>query len=221
MEESGAGVSAAQHREAILAAHNRTSAGADAQLQTLLRRAHAESVHHTRRLDVIERSIDEAVARQSSLALDTPAGARQFQHFLLQKHREILAVVDDARSSDAQLQSQVQALSTGYTVATDYPADAADGGSQDVAGQGVSRGGVDGVHGTGDRSMPVILQPGELGPFGYEEAVPGTGIWLPQDEISGKMVIVAPGELAPSGYEQIGTAPDGSGVWWPEKPGPR
>lgn len=211
-------MSAAQRREAVLAAQNRSSAGADTQLQTLLRRAHEASVQNLGRLDVIERSVDEAVARQSSLALDTPAGARQFQQFLLQKHREILAVVDDARSADSALESQVQGLSQGYTLPADYTPDPA--GAQGDA-QGLTRGGLDGVHGTGDHSMPVILKPGELGPYGYQEAVPGTGIWIPQDEISGKMVIVAPGELAPSGYEQLGTAPDGSGVWWPEQPGPR
>lgn len=224
MAESGEGIAEAQQREEILAGRNTTAAGADAQLQTLLRTAHTTAAQYAQRLDGIDKAVNEAVARQASMALDTAAGARQFQQFLAAKHREILAVLDDAQQSNSELQTQVQALSGHY----DFPADTPTiDPNQPLPPNGVTetpgltRGDIDGIHGTGDHSMPIIKQPGELGPYGYDEPIPGTGIWVPQDQVSKNLVIVPPGMLAPSNTQLIGTAPDGSGIWWYVPPGPR
>lgn len=43
----------------------------------------------------------------------------------------------------------------------------------------VSRGAIDGVHGTDSYPMPVVQPPGQLGPYGYHEGAPG--VWLPDD----------------------------------------
>lgn len=223
MAQSGESIDAAQQREAVLAGRNATAAGTDVALQSLLTKAHQTATDLTGRLDRIEDALNEGVARQASV-VKTSLGARQFQRFLADKHRQILQVMDDARQSGSELHGQMQALSSGYTFPADYtttpvsPPPAA----PDPNDPGpVSRGAIDGVHGTGDYRMPVVLKPGELGPYGYQEVVPGTGVWVPPGQISGKMVVVPPGTLAPWGYQQIGTAPDGSGLWWYVPPGPR
>lgn len=224
MSESGAGIAAAQQREEILASRNTTAAGADTQLQTLLRTAHATADRYAQRLDTIEKAINEAVARQASMALNTAAGARQFQQFLAAKHSEILTVLDDAQQSNSELQTQIQALSGHYDLPADTPTIDP---NQPLPPYGVTetpaltRGDIDGIHGTGDHSMPIIKKPGELGPSGFVEPIPGTGIWVWPDQVSDNLVIVPPGALAPSNTQQIGTAPDGSGIWWYVPPGPR
>lgn len=114
MAQSGAGIAAAQNREAVLVAHNAAAANADSQLQTLLRSAHDTKTQYSRRLDAIEAAINEAVARQSTLGLDTPAGARQFQQFLMAKHAQIMAVLADAQRSDAEQSAQMTALAAQY-----------------------------------------------------------------------------------------------------------
>lgn len=114
MAESGAGASRAQQREDVLVGRSTTAARTDAQLQTLLGSAHDTATRYAQRLDTIDKAINEAVSRQSSMALDTAAGARQFQRFLAGKHGEILAVLDEARQSNSALQTRVQALSGNY-----------------------------------------------------------------------------------------------------------
>ena len=111
--EFGAGMDAARQRETVLVGRSSAAAEADARLQSILRSAHEASVRHAQRLGVIERAVNDAVSQQSSLDLDTTAGVVAFQRFLLAKHKEILAVVEDARSADVALEAQVRALS-GY-----------------------------------------------------------------------------------------------------------
>lgn len=82
---------------------------------------------------------------------------------------------------------------------------------------------MDEIHGAGSNDMPIITEPGELGPHStgmfpggttYVEAIPGSGVWIPSDQISGKLWMPSyPGELAPPNYAEI--AP---GIWWPQPP---
>jgi len=221
MAQRGFGIDAAQQRETVLAGRNGTAASTDGLLQSLLSQAHQQATDFSDRLNRIETALNEGVARYKPL-LTTALGARQFQRFLAGKHQQILQVMDEARQSGSQLSGQMRALTAGYTFPADYttaPADPPSTPDPDHPGP-TSRGGLDGVHGTGDYRMPVVLKPGELGPYGWQEVVPGTGVWLPPGQISGKMVVVAPGALAPWGYQHLGTAPDGSGLWWYVPPGP-
>lgn len=205
----------------VLAGRNATAAGADGQLQSLLSQAHQTATALSERLNGIESALNEGVARHAS-TIKTPVGARQFQRFLVDKQRQILQVMDDARQSGSQLKGQMQAVGAGYMFPADAPTPTPTPAAPDADNPGpMTRGGLDGVHGTGDYRMPVVLKPGELGPYGWQEVVPGTGVWVPQGQVSGKMVVVPPGSLAPWGYQQIGTAPDGSGLWWYVPPGPR
>jgi hypothetical protein len=203
----------------------------------------------------------------------TPAGAREFQRFLLAKHKDVLAVLDDAQRSDADLKSQAEALGANYVAHGDddwfegddnidrgpAPVEAGPGpsvhpgsgippqlvsnrGSGDAAGghvfaadfttppmppeppdpQHLPESTLDGIHGTGGHSMPILKPPGELGPYGYEEAVPGSGVWIWGQDFSHQLVIIPPDSnaLAPSNYELIRTAPDGTMYWWPRSDGP-
>lgn len=128
--ESGAGIGAAQSREEVLVTRNAATSNADAQLQAVLRGAHETAAQYSRRLTAIERAIDEAVARQSSLALDTPAGARQFQQFLAGKHAQIMAVVADAQRSDTEQSAQMTVLAAQYKTSTGWDDDPLDEAEQ-------------------------------------------------------------------------------------------
>ena len=166
-EQAGAGVAAAKHREAVLAGRFTTVAGADSQLQTVLRDGHEVVMQYGRRLDAIKRAIDNAVARQGSLALDTPAGAREFQRFLSARHKEILDVVTDAQRSDAAQQAQVDALTTHYAIPTDFRTPAPDSPQQE-----------DPPHGKDPRywidlDKIIHVPPGQLAPYGTKQIGPG------------------------------------------------
>lgn len=126
--ESGEGITAAQEREAVLASRNGATAEADAQLRELLGSAHRTAARCAQRLDAIERSIDEAVTRQSAKAFDTATEAREFQRFLADKHREILSVLDDAQRGDSTLQDRAKSLTDRYV----FP-DTADPGAHSAA----------------------------------------------------------------------------------------
>lgn len=114
MTQSGTGITAAQNREAVLVARNAATSSADTQLQTVLSGAHETAAQYSHRLDAIERAIDEAVSRQSAMALDTPGGARQFQQFLAAKHAQIMAVIADAQRTDNEQSTQMTALAAHY-----------------------------------------------------------------------------------------------------------
>ncbi|MGV0624330.1 DUF4226 domain-containing protein [Mycolicibacter minnesotensis] len=91
----GAFADAARARERNLGRRLATAAEVDRVLAETLGAACRKAAWGHRRLDALEAEIDEAVARQGMLALDTPAGARQFQAFLATKTRDIQQVVDE------------------------------------------------------------------------------------------------------------------------------
>lgn len=101
----------------MLAAQHATAAAADTELHALLNSAHEAAAHYGRRLDNIEHAVNDAVARQSELALDTPAGAAEFRRFLHAQHRDILTVAKEAHSISATFQAQAQAILAGYPAA--------------------------------------------------------------------------------------------------------
>ena len=88
-----------------------------------------------------------------------------------------------------------------------------------------------GVHGK-DSSMPVITAPGELGPpstgwsvcgTDWHPAYPGSNVWLPDEQLSGKLFVQLPGSdmQPPDGYEEIRRTPDGAVLYWmPTEPAP-
>lgn len=82
-----------------------------------------------------------------------------------------------------------------------------------------------GIHGTDCWPMPVVTAPGALGPANtggpgggtdWEPAFPGSNVWLPKQELSGRLFIQPPrsGVPPPEGYEKIGQTPDGAILYW-------
>jgi hypothetical protein len=82
-----------------------------------------------------------------------------------------------------------------------------------------------GIHGTDCRSMPVVTAPGALGPpntggpgggTDWKPAFPGSNVWIPEEQISGRLVVHLPGSGVPppEGYEKIGQTPDGAILYW-------
>lgn len=68
---------------------------ADREFNGLLREAHAVSATAIARLDQIAAQIESGVQTHGA---DSPVEAREFSRLLLEKHREIIAVVEQARA---------------------------------------------------------------------------------------------------------------------------
>ncbi|MDD7811613.1 DUF4226 domain-containing protein [Mycobacterium sp. CSUR Q5927] len=115
-EELGAHADAARESEAALAGRLRTTAQLDRAFVATVRGAAQVALLGRRRLDDIEAEIRDALANQQALALDTPAGARQFQRFLTVKTRDIHRVVADTASDSRARAAAVRSLGGGYTV---------------------------------------------------------------------------------------------------------
>jgi hypothetical protein len=155
----------------------------------------------------------EATSRAAA-DVTTPAGERVILAALKSQVSRTAQIVDDTHRQLTELTGHVQAL--------DYPRDTP---TPDPTGdpQHLPESTVDGLHGTGAKDLPIITQPGEPGPpntgtfpggTDYVEAIPGSGVWIPSDQISGKLWMPSqPGDLAPPNYEEI--APN---VWWPQPP---
>lgn len=113
-EELGAHADAARDREAALARRLHRPAQADRSFGATVHGAAQMAVLGRKRLDGIEAEIREALAHHRALALDTPAGARQFQRFLTAKTRDIHQVIADT-VADSQARAQaVRSLGGGY-----------------------------------------------------------------------------------------------------------
>ena len=68
-----------------------------------------------KRLDSIEAEIREALAHHRALALDTPAGARQFQRFLTAKTHDIHQVIAETIADSQARARSVRSLGGGYS----------------------------------------------------------------------------------------------------------
>ncbi|KZS85241.1 MULTISPECIES: DUF4226 domain-containing protein [Mycobacterium] len=99
-DQAGSSPDAIAARQAVLGRQYEAIAEADRALAEALAGAHAAMRESIRRLDAIAADIERAVSDQGELAVDTSIGAREFQRFLLDKQREITAIVADARELD-------------------------------------------------------------------------------------------------------------------------
>ena len=114
-EQAGLSIDAIREKQAALSRQHAGAAEADRALAAALADVHAAAVDGVRRLDAIAAEIDHAVENQAALGLDTALGAREFQKFLLAKHREILAVVSDAHELDGAKKVVLEKLRQHYT----------------------------------------------------------------------------------------------------------
>jgi hypothetical protein len=114
-EQSGPSVAAIQAEQAALSARHHTAADADHVLAEALLGAHAATVSARERLDTVAAEIDHRVRDQAALAVDTPVGAREFQKFLIAKHRELIVIVSEAHRDDAARRELLESLRPRYS----------------------------------------------------------------------------------------------------------
>lgn len=113
-EELGAHADAAREREDVLARRLQTSAKADRAFAATVHGATQVALQSRKRLDGIEAELRAVLAHPRALALDSPAGARQFQRFLAAKSHDIHQVIADT-VADSQARGQaVRAARGGY-----------------------------------------------------------------------------------------------------------
>lgn len=110
----GAFADAARAREELLTRRLAASVAADKAFEAVLRDARQHNLAARRRLDAMEPEIRQAAGTWPGL--DTPAGAQQFQVYLVGKTREIHRIVADAATDSQQRAAQVRALTDRYTI---------------------------------------------------------------------------------------------------------
>ncbi|WP_052739862.1 DUF4226 domain-containing protein [Mycobacterium sp. UM_Kg27] len=113
-EELGAHADAARAREDVLARRLQRSTQADRAFLATVRGATQVALRGRTRLDGIEAEIREALAHNRASALNTPAGARQFQRFLTAKTRDIHQVIADTVVDSHARAQAVHSLGGGY-----------------------------------------------------------------------------------------------------------
>lgn len=85
------------------------------------------------------------------------------------------------------------------------------------------------VKGTDCRLLPIVTAPGALGPpntggsidgIDWVPAYPGSNVWIPEHQISGRLYVKSPGSRVPvpPGYVEIGRTPTGSVLYWRTDP---
>jgi hypothetical protein len=112
-----------RNAEVALAHQNSTTAQVDLQVVTAVLNAHQKSAAGTQALNRLQRDIEGAVTTRSDL--DTPAGARDFQRYLIGKLRDIRAVVAGASLDDTSNSALMAAWTSLYN-STQSGADAND-----------------------------------------------------------------------------------------------
>jgi hypothetical protein len=112
----GAAAAAIRAAESSLAQQNSLSAQVDLQVVTAVLNAHATNAAGRSALDSLQSEIESAVTTRTDL--DTPAGARAFQRYLIDKLGDIRTVVETAGLDATSKASLAAALSSLYATAT-------------------------------------------------------------------------------------------------------
>jgi hypothetical protein len=112
----GAAAEAIREAETALAHQKSTAAQVDLQVVTAVLNAHSANAAGAAELDRLQSEIEAAVGSRTDL--DTAAGAREFQRFLIGKLREIRTVVDTAGLDAASKAALAAALASLYASAT-------------------------------------------------------------------------------------------------------
>jgi hypothetical protein len=113
--QEGDAAGAIRNAEVALAHQNSTTAQVDLQVVTAVLNAHQKTAAGTQALNRLQRDIEGAVATRSDL--DTPAGARDFQRYLIGKLRDIRAVVASASLDDTSNSALMAAWTSLYNSA--------------------------------------------------------------------------------------------------------
>jgi hypothetical protein len=112
--EEGDAADAMADAEAALAHQNSASSQLDMQVISAILNAHLKAVDGREALIKLQRETESAVMTRSDL--DTPAGARDFQRFLIGKLKDIRAVVLDASLDDTSKSALMAAWTSLYDV---------------------------------------------------------------------------------------------------------
>jgi hypothetical protein len=119
--EQGAAAQAMAGAEAALAHQNSASSQLDMQVVAAILNAHQKAVDGREALSKLQREIEAAVSGRSDL--DTPAGARDFQRFLIGKLKDIRAVVLNASLDDTSKSALMAAWTSLYNASKNDPAE--------------------------------------------------------------------------------------------------
>ncbi|UXA07211.1 DUF4226 domain-containing protein [Mycobacterium sp. SMC-2] len=117
--EKGEAAEAIAHAEAALAHQNSASSQLDMQVITAILNAHLNTVQGSQALTKLQQDTEAAVRTRSDL--DTPAGARDFQRFLIGKLRDIRSVVLNASLDDTSKSALMAAWTSLYDASTSPP----------------------------------------------------------------------------------------------------
>jgi hypothetical protein len=110
--QEGAAADAIRDAEAALAHQNSTTAQVDLQVVTAVLNAHQKNAEGRAALNRLQHEIEAALTTRSDL--DTPAGARDFQRFLIGKLRDIRDVVANASLDDTSNSALMAAWTSLY-----------------------------------------------------------------------------------------------------------
>jgi Domain of unknown function (DUF4226) len=119
--EQGEAAEAMAEAEAALAQQNSASSQLDRQVITAILGAHLKAVEGREALAKLQRETETAVLTRSDL--DTPAGARDFQRFLVGKLKDIRAVVLNASLDDTSKSALMAAWTSLYDASKTDPDD--------------------------------------------------------------------------------------------------
>lgn len=111
-QPAGATAEAIRHAETALARQNSVTAAVDLQVVTAVLNAHAAHAAGEASLRALQQEIEAAIATRTDL--DTPAGAREFQRYLIDKLHDIRAVVEEADLDDTSKATLAAALASLY-----------------------------------------------------------------------------------------------------------
>ncbi len=117
--QQGAAAEAIATAEAALAHQNSANAQLDLQVISAILNAHARTVEGSEALKKLQQETEAAVRTRSDL--DTPAGARDFQRFLIGKLRDIRAVVANASLDDTSKSALMAAWTSLYNASKTGP----------------------------------------------------------------------------------------------------
>ncbi len=113
--QEGDAADAIRNAEVALAHQNSTTAQVDLQVVTAVLNAHRKNAAGRDALSLLQRDVEGAVSTRSDL--DTPAGARDFQRYLIGKLRDIRAVVAGASLDDTSNSALMAAWTSLYNAA--------------------------------------------------------------------------------------------------------
>lgn len=117
--ETGAAADAIANAEAALAQQNSVSSQLDMQVVSAILNAHLRAVDGREALTKLQHETEAAVRTRSDL--DTPAGARDFQRFLIGKLRDIREVVLNASLDDTSKSALMAAWTSLYDASRGEP----------------------------------------------------------------------------------------------------